>query len=116
MKIEFDPLSRVMRFLKFFILGLVVSTWLESVISNFLYANYKISIVDLWAWIKFYTESIIGITRPVNPKMFGIFLVQFTHWQNALTIAIIFVLSIGLGVTADLFFIWYQRTHMQSKN
>lgn len=115
MKIEFDPLSRVMRFLKFFILGLVVSIWLESMVSDFLYANYKISIVDLWAWIKFYGESIIGITGPANPKMFGIFLDQFTHWQNALVIAAIFVLSIGLGVLADWFFLWYQRTHMQSK-
>ncbi len=115
MKIDFDPISRTMRFIKVFILVLAVSVWLESVLSDFLYSAYKISIIDFWAWGKFYVESMIGVTRPANPKMLGIFISQLTQWQNALTITVMLVFPITLSITTDWFFLWYQRTHMQSK-
>lgn len=115
MKIEFDPISRSMRFIKFFIMGLVVSFWLESVMSVFLYLTYKISIVDFWAWGKFYVESLLKISPSASPKMWGVFLSQLTQWQNALTITVMLVFPIALAIAADWFFLWYQRTHMQSK-
>ena len=116
MKIEFDPISRTMRFIKFLIMGLAVSIWLESMLSDFLYSTYKVSIVDFFAWGKFFVESLLRMTRPANPKMLGIFISQLTQWQNALTITVMLVFPIALAIAADQFFLWYQRTHMQSKN
>lgn len=116
MKIEFDPISRTLRFLKFFIMGLVVSVWLESVMSDFLYSTYKISVVDFWTWGKFFVESLLRITPPASPKLWGFFLSGLTQWQNALAVASMVIFPIGLAVAADMFFLWYQRTHMQSKN
>lgn len=115
MKIEFDPISRALRFVKFFIMGLVVSIWLESVVSDILYSSYKISIVDFFSWGKFYVESLLKISPPASPKMLGIFLSQLTQWQNALTITVMLVFPIALAIAADWFFLWYQRTHMQQK-
>lgn len=116
MKIEFDPISRAMRFIKFLIMGLIVSICLESVLSDFLYSIYRLSIVNFWVWMKFFVETFIGINPPANPKLWGIFLSGLTQWQNALTIAAMFVFPIALASAADWFFLWYQRTHMQSKN
>ncbi len=115
MKIEFDPISRSMRFIKVFIMGLVVAVWLESVVSDFLFSAYKISIIDFWAWGKFYVESLLKIIPPASPKMWSIFLSGLTQWQNALAVASMLIFPVGLAVSTDWFFLWYQRTHMQSK-
>lgn len=112
MKIEFDPISRAMRFLKFFILGLIASIFIERVIGYFLYSHFRINILNYFWWIRYYVESTLGIDQ-TEPHFWHYFFVDLIEWKNSLALALMLILSIALGLAADWFFLWYQRTHMQ---
>lgn len=118
MKIEFDPISRSVRFMKFFILGLIISIFAERAISYLLYAHFQIVIMDFYGWFRYYVDALIGLhsMNMEHHSFWYCFFHDLFEWQNSLALAVMFILAEALGIAADQFFLWYQRTHMQSGN
>lgn len=120
MKIEFDPISRALRFIKFFIFGLIVSVAAEYFVSKFMQSHFKIAIMNFWEWSRYGVLHAISFFHHTDAHVMQHFWRSYWHlfftWHGAVPAAAIIVSSIALGIVADWFFLWYQRTHMQNKN